>query len=311
MNSMVRIAFACIALTGCAKDDKPICDEARTGPEEPPILTATEPWEGAAVFEPSVLVNPDGTYTMFYSGVTGNHCAIGLAFSPDGVTWTKHPDNPILGQGVGGVAAACRNSVVVENGITYLYFANDPGGTHGVPLSVATSLDGVHFTVEPEPAMRPTGWMVTMANSSIWREGTTWHGLVEAYDSAGIWHIGYASGTSPLHLTLSSNAVTGLSPGGMTGGPHVEKRGEIYHLWYHASSTHNLPTDIWHATSPNLLTWVKDPSPIRSHRGYGWECDQVADPFVVRTDAGARLYYDGDNNNPPLRAAIGMMTLQP
>lgn len=64
-----------------------------------PVLTAEEPWEKVAVMCPHVLwEEPAGPYRMWYSG--GDQYepdAIGYATSPDGLSWAKHPANPIFG----------------------------------------------------------------------------------------------------------------------------------------------------------------------------------------------------------------------
>jgi len=54
-----------------------------------------------------------------------------------------------------------------------------------------------------------------------------------------------------------------------------------YNIWYHAGANGNLPTDIYHATSSDLINWSVTPNtPVLSHRGTGagFAFDQVADP---------------------------------
>jgi predicted GH43/DUF377 family glycosyl hydrolase len=63
-----------------------------------PVLQpgAAGSWDAGGIDWPSVVHTADG-YLMFYAGFDspGGHGAIGLATSPDGVTWTKH-DGPVL-----------------------------------------------------------------------------------------------------------------------------------------------------------------------------------------------------------------------
>lgn len=63
-----------------------------------PVLAAEEPWEKAAVMNPTVLWDASsGLYRLWYSG--GDQYepdALGYASSPDGFHWTRHPGNPIF-----------------------------------------------------------------------------------------------------------------------------------------------------------------------------------------------------------------------
>jgi sucrose-6-phosphate hydrolase SacC (GH32 family) len=63
-----------------------------------PVLVPDAPWEQSAVMCPHVLWDEElGLYRMWYSGgEIYEPDAIGYATSPDGIHWTKHPDNPIF-----------------------------------------------------------------------------------------------------------------------------------------------------------------------------------------------------------------------
>jgi predicted GH43/DUF377 family glycosyl hydrolase len=63
-----------------------------------PVLSAEAPWEKVAVMCPNVLWDDaSACYKMWYSGGEQYEPnAIGYATSPDGLHWTKHPDNPIF-----------------------------------------------------------------------------------------------------------------------------------------------------------------------------------------------------------------------
>jgi predicted GH43/DUF377 family glycosyl hydrolase len=65
---------------------------------EQPVLTISQPWEHDLQIYPCVLL-VDGVYLMWYASyLEKNHesTAIGFAASADGITWHKHPQNPIL-----------------------------------------------------------------------------------------------------------------------------------------------------------------------------------------------------------------------
>jgi beta-1,2-mannobiose phosphorylase / 1,2-beta-oligomannan phosphorylase len=69
---------------------------SRTGTK--PVLSADARWEKVAVMCPHVLWDDESKrYRLWYSGGEQYEPdAIGYATSPDGVSWTKHPQNPIF-----------------------------------------------------------------------------------------------------------------------------------------------------------------------------------------------------------------------
>ncbi len=113
-------------------------------------------WDALYTCNPRVIrgtfVNPLGdgqtyTYEMFYVGTvddSGN--SIGAAFSNDGIQWTKYPDpivvpGPTTSYGVGQPAVYNRDG---KSAITLFYEDSTPT-THHIE---ATSIDGIHFTVQ-------------------------------------------------------------------------------------------------------------------------------------------------------------------
>jgi len=63
-----------------------------------PVLSPVKPWEKVAVMCPHVMWDAGAKqFRMWYSGGEQNEPnAIGYATSPDGMTWTKHKDNPVF-----------------------------------------------------------------------------------------------------------------------------------------------------------------------------------------------------------------------
>lgn len=63
-----------------------------------PVMVIDQPWEQGRLFYPCV-VQADGVFLMWYGSYWRDHkgnTAIGFAVSGDGITWHKHPQNPIL-----------------------------------------------------------------------------------------------------------------------------------------------------------------------------------------------------------------------
>ena len=129
-------------------------------------------------------------------------------------------------------------------------------------------------------------------------------------------------GTGPLDWTVANGGLPlqqlQRHANSMYGGCHIATvEGQFtprgpdgrYHIWYHAGANGNLPTDIYHATSADLLDWEVAPAgPVLTHQGGGsFAFDQVADPSPLTVPGGAALLcYDGDNNGATTaHAAIG------
>ena len=66
---------------------------------EEPVVTMTQAWEAGRLFYPFVL-HMDGTYLLWYGSYLADApemmTGIGFAVSRDGITWEKHPGNPVL-----------------------------------------------------------------------------------------------------------------------------------------------------------------------------------------------------------------------
>jgi len=113
-----------------------------------PVLTADSPWEkNIAVMCPHVIWDePAKVYRMWYSGGEQYEPnAIGYATSPDGLKWTKHPDNPIFIADKNGPweqhkVTACQ---VIREGDWHLMFYIGFADEHTAQIGLARSRDGI------------------------------------------------------------------------------------------------------------------------------------------------------------------------
>ncbi len=79
-------------------------------PASPAITTGD--WDSGYTAVP-FITRTDEEFLLFYSGAPGRGPELGLATSPDGIEFTKHPDNPLLegtGLGVGWLMAVERET---------------------------------------------------------------------------------------------------------------------------------------------------------------------------------------------------------
>jgi len=274
-----------------------------------PILTATDEWERNSVQEPVVWKDRAGLYRLMYSG-GWNECALGIAMSPDGVTWTKKANNPVIGQGRLGFSVACHFSTFrQDNGVLYVYFSNGVGAKRDSLWVAVSNDDGETFSMSSvTKVMEPEAPWINLANTHVMREGDDWLMFFEGMNSNHIWELGLARGTSPDKFRIETEPLRSLQviPGEMYGGAQVAKEGDTYHMYYHASSVAGiLPTDLFHATSKDLRNWTRDAEPLLVHQG-GWEFDQVADAFFF----DGFVYYSGcDNRLGREKTAIGRISI--
>lgn len=266
-----------------------------------PILVPSVAWEETAVVEPSVMY--DGGWRMWYRG-GWSHEAIGYATSSDGVTWTKDAGNPVYGLGGSGESADIALPNVQKIAGTYWMWAvKHPFGIGGTNAGVvATSSDGLAWTTQASSITLPSG-KTLWGNNSVWIEGGTWYRLQEAGPSTWEVYLYTSSDGLAWSIANSGNPLTTLqvAAGGMYGGPSFAMLdgsasptfSGTYHLWYHAApASGNNPTDIYHATSSDRITWTQtSPNPL-THTGTGDEADQIADPNVVVHAGTAYLFYD-------------------
>jgi predicted GH43/DUF377 family glycosyl hydrolase len=107
--------------------------------------------DGGGVFVPEVRKVGD-TWMMWYTAMkitSGQSIHICLATSPDGITWTKHPENPVL---TDDFTTGPKRNVISrcfvrhEDGIYKIWYS------HAKPdyrIKYAESLDGVHWELSP------------------------------------------------------------------------------------------------------------------------------------------------------------------
>ena len=109
-------------------------------------------WDSRDLATPFVLQVGPADYRMWYAGLGDDWTwRIGYATSSDGVSWTKHPNNPVLdiGAEIWNNRMVQGPSVLFEGGTykMWLQTAGDDGSGDWTPyVAYATSPDGVSWT---------------------------------------------------------------------------------------------------------------------------------------------------------------------
>jgi len=95
-------------------------------------------WDAKAVANPFVLYK-DGQYMMWYAGqATNKPWKLGLAYSTDGINWTKYANNPLQMPTLGHMGAP---HVLFKDGIFHIFYHT--GGDIPSDIFHATSTDGI------------------------------------------------------------------------------------------------------------------------------------------------------------------------
>ena len=274
-----------------------------------PVLEAGNPgeWDQGGVVSGAVLF--DGAmYHMWYGGfrtipLVWPDLDIGYATSPDGVTWTKHPFNPVfVRQGTWDSAGIWPGAVVWDGALYHMWYV---GGTSASPTQTgyATSPDGVSWTPyggNPVLTGDPGGWDAAQADiHAVIADGGIYRAWYHGCAAAGSWsRIGYA--TSPDGVTWSKyadNPVLWPLGYGWDGygldGPEVVFDG-TYHMWYKGYG--GSVVQIGHAWSPDGIHWVRQPAhaPVLGPGPAGaWDSGGADLPQVVLVGDTAHMWYTG------------------
>jgi len=260
-----------------------------------PVMTRTEPWEARAVCEPSVIFE-DGRFQMWYMGCAtsvGKNAALGHATSPDGITWTKAGNDPILRD---PEQAIIRPTVLKHQGTYYLFACDyqwDESATGN--LFRWTSADGQNWsnkTVVLEPTLP---WEKKLENVGI------------VIDESGTWQMlytteqGFGAARSPDGLHWTKLSERPLAMGGYGGDPYLTKIAGTYYTW-HSQAQHDHLL-IYCRKSTDLVHWeVVGTGPALNYtqpweRGIGrsevyWD-RHLADADLVEADGTVWLHYGG------------------
>jgi beta-1,2-mannobiose phosphorylase / 1,2-beta-oligomannan phosphorylase len=238
--------------------------------ESNPVFAGTgrDTWD-RMIRERGYILREGDTYHLWYTGYNHNQSdshfrktmSLGYATSPDGLTWTRHPENPIFDE------SWTEDMMVLKQGDTYYMFAE---GLHDIP-HMLTSPDRVHWRdhgridvrqtnnepLDPGPYGTPT----------VWVEAGQWYLFYERRD-LGIWLA--TSADRKVWVNVQDDPVIAMGPEEYdkhaVAMNQVIKRDGKYYGYYHACA--HRPWRDWTtnvAMSTDLIHWTKyDGNPILS-----------------------------------------------
>lgn len=127
-------------------------------------------WDSIGVV-PSHVFKEGSTYYMYYwgySSIDQSTWSIGLATSPDGITWTKEASNPVLAGDTGNWDDGVIEPFSVKLGGTYyIFYQGNTADQVNSAIGVARTTDKINLTrsaTNPFPRGGPGSW------DSLWGE---------------------------------------------------------------------------------------------------------------------------------------------
>jgi hypothetical protein len=223
--------------------------------------------------------------------------------------WTKYAGNPVM---VPGTAEEWDKELIFPTSVVYfdsLYHMYYSGGNlfDTIRIGLAISQDGLLWTKSPSNPVLGVG------PEGAWDERNAFAGKVLIIDSVfHMWFTGHEGGdftrdfrighaTSPDGVNWTKDAANPILDMG-TGGSWDDKvitvgaavfDGTTYHLWYGGIGPSGI--GVGHATSPDAITWTKDPSnPVFSPGSSGsWDYPRIDFPSVIFDGTIFHMWYTG------------------
>jgi len=239
------------------------------------------------------------------------------------IKWTKYPD-PVLDPGPSGSwddGFLAFSKVIYKDNIYRMWYAGARGQTFN-SIGYATSSNGITWTKYNDPATTNTLYaesdpVLIAGQEGEWDDAVVSCPYVLFLDS--MYHMWYGGSTDPsLHLASIGHAIStdGINwqkdtlnnpvlSKGLDGtwddtwvfGPFVLYIDGTFHMWYNAWNGTAHQIRIGHATSPDGISWDRDPNnPVLSF-GYSqdWDYPRVDGPSIIFDGNFYQMWYSGGN----------------
>ena len=152
-------------------------------------------WDVTLRFGSTIKVG--STYYLYYTGgPSWQSCAVGLATSTDGVSFTKHAQNPIFSP-TGSERSLAKPYVYHDGSAWYMYYSMWDG--IGIDIHLATSADGVSWTRSSDNPIIAHGgrsdWDYALQVGYVLKDGGKYR----------MYYYGYAQG-GPMYLATATSS---------------------------------------------------------------------------------------------------------
>ena len=290
------------------------------------VLTAgtVGQWDSGFIEIPTVFWDPTRqTWAMLYAGYDGTYEAVGLAFSPDLMHWTKYPSNPVFTRAVSGWdgGGVKMGSVWYENGLFYLFYIGHnqtgmEGGTN--QMGLASSPDLITWT-----RLNSNQPIVPISSVSVgdaaWRSTQVYHpdivqanGLyymfLNAANQNGQEHIGYATAsiiTGPWTVQDANSPILEWGTDGawddaLQGDPALMYMNSTWYMFYYGFNGSISQDGYAYTSNINFpLGWTKSiNNPILQVGPSGcFDSVNAAKPMPVMYNGILYYFYSPDDGN--------------
>ncbi len=221
-------------------------------------------WDYFTAADPSVIKDGD-TLKIWYTGAgptstdTVTRLRIGYAWSIDGITWNKHPQNPVLESSPATWDSIGLETVTVLKDETALpperykmWYAGSDDPIYGLyKIGYAYSPDGVNWTKHPDPVL-------LKGDDDTWESGGPEGPTVILFDDTlRMWYAGYDS---------------------VYNGERTDFSCSIGYAW-------SLDGKLWNKYPNNPIMTIGDEET--------WDAANIQDPFVLRNEDTYHMWYSG------------------
>ncbi|MBI4330439.1 MAG: hypothetical protein HY673_04060 [Chloroflexi bacterium] len=278
-------------------------------------------WDSSAAANVSV-VKDGSTLKMYYSGQNlAGRFQIGVATSTDGgITWSKHPGNPVVPAGSASAwdAEGVASPAVVIDGSTYKMWFMGRDASDMTRIGYATSTDGgLTWSKRTTP--------VLTAQHAFEAAGVGSPAVIKDSGDFKMWYTakvgpGFAIGeltiglaTSPDGIAWTKNGATPVFTPATAPTAAFSQRGvgvasvmrdsdNLYKMWftgYRGMGLDGTTSQIGLATSPDGITWTPRTNPVVSTgAANAWDGRGVGSPSVIKEGGGGyKMWFSGLDSN--------------
>lgn len=285
-------------------------------PDNPVLRAVPGTWE-AIWFVVEAVIRIDDRFYMYYCGSDESSpqtSQLGLAFSEDGITWTRYKKNPIWKRD--NWENFLRDVRVYQFGGEELWLYYSDGDRH---IDLASSTDGIHWeNSEHSPIMEVSqDWECRIMQESVLKIGDKWYMWYSTYSGGKPRVTGMATSKDGIRWTkYEGNPVLPLGKPGEWDNysafqPIVFYQDGYFHMIYTGSSE-RIPTGYrWgYALSEDGIQWVKSPdNPIFVTGPEGaWDAGKVSNHVIYGTGSDTfNIYYNGAPSPGATYIGIGLV----
>lgn len=206
--------------------------------------------------------------------------------------WNKYPDNPVLVPGEDGdwfYHSVGPGTVLFYDSSYHMYY-DGQGESVKWAFGYATSLDGITWTKDSNNPILELGapgqWDdYRISDPFVVKSDTIFHMWYSGRSKNSQFRIGHAASSDGIEwIKDTDNPVKDITEGldnesFCVHGP-VMYDGMLYHIFYSTGKWRSSRMEIWHATSKDGHTWIKDPdNPIL------WGSDISVNDYIYVTSA--------------------------